>query len=162
MGLPEHKFSCILCEQSYTSHRYCQLQPSANYTAGLWEERLVKNDWFSVTSDPSVWAWWQCSCWELKGCIVVFNPAPCVMISESVLLLGDSGLCLFAQGNYRCSSNNTRKLGFELFFRVFYITRLSNKTSSNATWFIASPFQDNRTVIQLFTLKVYKTQCMAR
>lgn len=151
MGLSEHKFSGFLCEQSYTSHRYCQLQLSANYTAGQWEERRVKNDWFSETSDPSDWAWWQRSCWELKGCIVVFNPAPCVTISECSPA-GRFRLCLFAQGNYRCSSNNTRKLCFEFFFRVFYITQLSNKTSK-ATWFIASPFQENRTLIQLFTLK---------
>lgn len=69
---------------------------------------------------------------------------------------GRLGLCLFAQGNYRCSSNNAKKLRFEFFFEsASWITRLTNKKFSFATWFIESPFHDNRILIQLFTLKKF-------
>lgn len=69
---------------------------------------------------------------------------------------GRLGLCLFAQGNYRCSSNNAKKLRFEFFFEsASWITRLTNKKFSFATWFIESPFHDNRMLMQLFTLKKF-------
>lgn len=149
MLLPEHKFSCIVnnavlladtvgYSRVQTIQQVCEKRESL-VERDLWPERLglvavsmLRAEGLYCCGQSSTLCnyKWECS------------PA------------GRLGLCLFAQGHFRCSSNNTRKLRFEFFFEsASYITRLSNKTSLYATWFIASLFQDNRILMQLFTLK---------
>jgi len=147
--LPEHKFRCIVnnavllvdtvgYSRVQATQQVCEKRESL-VERDLWPERLglvavsmlrAEGLYCCVQSSTLCNYKWECS------------PA------------GKLGLCLFAQGRFRCSSNNTRKLRFEYFFgSASYITRLSNKTTSYSTWFVASLFQDNRTLMQLFILK---------